>query len=465
VAVEAAALDAAPPVLPDTPDGGDIRARIDVRAWLRIGVVAAVPLLGLLICMAATRTNVLVPQADRPVPSWMAGPLRYVGFDTPTGVAIGMMLLLFAAYVVAVVVAERVPPRTVLIAVIAFNVIVLLGPPLFSTDVFSYQMYARLFASYHLNPYTHGPSAASLDSLYPYIGAKWISTPSVYGPLFTLASAALAGASITASEFVFKLVAALASCGTLFLIWRCARLRNLNPTRAIALFGLNPLVTLYGVGGGHNDLLMLLFTTASIYALLSRRNVVGGASIIISAATKLTGGVLLPFAMADRTHPDDMGRRHRNILLGAAAAAIVIAIPSFLLFGGGLFKLPSTLRDVQSQGIWQSVPGFFLNLTGNSESHTITSVLGLIFAGVCLWLLWRVWHGRMDWLEGAGWATFMMLVTAGSLLPWYVSWLLPLVGLTSSRRLWRASLWMTGVATLMTVTTYLSNGIPLLKIF
>jgi len=70
----------------------------------------------------------------------------------------------------------------------------------------------------------------------------------------------------------------------------------------------------------------------------------------------------------------------------------------------------------------------------------------------------------MDWLEGAGWATLTILLTAGSLLPWYVAWLLPLVGLTSSRRLWRAALWMTGFATVVTVVTYLPNGIPFLGI-
>jgi Glycosyltransferase family 87 len=462
VAVEAAALGVADGVPPDTRDGGDIRTRIGVRGLLDVAAIAAVPFLGLLVCMAATRSDVLLP-VDRPVQPWMEGPLRYVGFSIPPGVAIGMILLLFAVYVMAARVAERVTPRTVLIAVIAFNVIVLLGPPLFSTDVFSYQMYARLFATYHANPYLHGPNSAQYDPLYQYIGAKWIGTPSVYGPLFTLASAALAAVSITTSEFVFKLVAALASCGTLILLWRSAKLRNVNPTRAIALFGLNPLVTLYGVGGGHNDLLMLLFSTAAIYALLTRRNAVGGASIIVSAATKLTGGVLLPFTLVAR-YPDDTRGRRSHILFGALAAAVVIGIPSFLAFGHGLLKLPGTLQQVQSLGQWQSVPGFFLNLTGTPETHMVTTVLGLIFAVVLLWLLWRVWLGRMDWLEGAGWATFMMLLTAGSLLPWYVSWLLPLVGLTSSKRLWRAALFMTGVATLVTVITYLPYGIPGLNI-
>ena len=462
MAVEAAVTGVADGVPPDTLGGGDIRARTGVRARLDVAAIAAVPLLGLLVCIAATRSDVLLP-VDRPVQPWMQGPLRYLGFSVSSGLAIGMILLLFAMYVLAARVAERVTPRTVLIAVIAFNVIVLLGPPLFSTDVFSYQMYARLFATYHANPYLHGPSSAQYDPLYNYIGAKWINTPSVYGPLFTLVSGALAGVSIATSEFVFKLLAALASCGTLILIWRSAKLRKVNPTRAIALFGLNPLVTLYGVGGGHNDLLMLLFSTAAIYALLTRRNAIGGASIIVSAATKLTGGVLLPFALVDR-HPDDTPRRRRHLFFGALAAVIVIAIPSFLVFGDGLLKLPGTLQKVQTLGQWQSVPGFFLNLSGMAETHTVTTVLGLIFAVVSLWLLWRVWHGRMDWLVGAGWATFMLLLTAGSLLPWYVSWLLPLVGLTSSKRLWRAAMFMTGVATMVTVVTYLPHGIPGLNI-
>ena len=50
----------------------------------------------------------------------------------------------------------------------------------------------------------------------------------------------------------------------------------------------------------------------------------------------------------------------------------------------------------------------------------------------------------MDWIDGAGWATLAMLLTASSLLPWYVAWLLPLVGLCTDRRLWR-SLILTGM--------------------
>ncbi len=194
-------------------------------------------------------------------------------------------------------------------AVVALNVIVLIGPPLFSTDVFSYQAYARMFAIYHTNPYLHGPSVIQLDPVYNYIGAKWIDTPSVYGPLFTFISGAFASFSISASEFAFKLIASLASGGTLYLLWVSAKVRGLNPVRSVALFGLNPLVTLYGVGGGHNDLLMLLFTTWGVYAVLTHRERAGGALITASAAIKLTGGVVLPFALLSGVKLDAPRRR------------------------------------------------------------------------------------------------------------------------------------------------------------
>ena len=64
---------------------------------------------------------------------------------------------------------------------------------------------------------------------------------------------------------------------------------------------------------------------------------------------------------------------------------------------------------------------------------------------ISLWLLRRVWHGRTDWIDGAGWATVAMLVAASALLPWYVAWALPLAALGHDRRLARAAIVLTGV--------------------
>ena len=47
-------------------------------------------------------------------------------------------------------------------------------------------------------------------------------------------------------------------------VWNAARLRGLDPVKAAALVGLNPLIVVYGVGGGHNDLLMLAVLMAGV---------------------------------------------------------------------------------------------------------------------------------------------------------------------------------------------------------
>jgi hypothetical protein len=431
-----------------------------LRAHLAL---AAVPVLGLLLCIAGTHTNLLVPQSIQPVTATsMAGPFKYIGFTLDAPVIVAVIVVLFASYLLTVTWVEQISARTVIWAVVALNVIVLIGPPLFSTDVFSYQAYARMFAIYHTNPYLHGPSVIQLDPVYNYIGAKWIDTPSVYGPLFTFISGAFASLSISASEFAFKLIAAGASGGTLYLLWLSAKVRGLNPVRSIAVFGLNPLVTLYGVGGGHNDLLMLLFTSWGVYAVLTHHERTAGALISAGTAIKLTGGVVLPFALLSGVKLDAPKRR-RGILIGAAAVAVVIAVASFAVFGTGILHMPSTLQNVQDQGAWQSVPGFLFALPQLTVTHGVRLFVDVLLIASLLWLLRRVWQGKMDWIDGAAWATFALLVTAWAMLPWYVAWMLPLVAIGTSRRLWRAAAFMTMVAGAMMIAEMFPNGLQFLN--
>ncbi len=111
----------------------------------------------------------------------MAGPLEFIGIRLGVGAVVASLLVLLRAYLVAIRFTEHVPPRLTICAVAAFTFIVLIGPPLFSTDVFSYQAYAKMFAVYHINPYVHGPSTILLDPIYNYIGAKWINVPASTG--------------------------------------------------------------------------------------------------------------------------------------------------------------------------------------------------------------------------------------------------------------------------------------------
>ncbi len=419
--------------------------RVATREW--VGPLALVVLLlsGLVISLDAASTDALLPQSIRPIPSWLAGPFGSTGLDIHAGGAMAALAVMFVAYVFAVRHAERIPPKAVLMCIAGLLALVLLAPPLLSTDVFSYGAYGRMGALYGANPYLHGPYAISLDPLYPFIGAKWVNTPSVYGPLFTAVSYIFAPLSIAASVLTYKAIAAVSALVVVACVWHSARWRGVNPVKAVALVGLNPLFVLYGVGGAHNDLMMLAASTAGLWAILQRRHRTGGGLLAAATWIKLTGGLLVPFALLAGGKAT---RRSREIALGAGAVTAVVAIASFALFGTGPLHLPGTVAQAQAEGDWHSIPGFLGSSSGLglvTLGHVVGIVLAVAFLIVCLWLLRSVRLGKLDWLDGAGWATLAMLITASSLLPWYVAWLLPLAAISTDERLKRSAVIATGV--------------------
>jgi hypothetical protein len=426
----------------------------------RRGLIAIIGVLvtGGVLSIAAAHTESLLPESIRPVPPSLAGLFDGLGLDLHVGGAIAALSLMFVSYAIVVAASTRLSPRVVLIAVAVLHVVVLLGPPLVSTDVFSYQAYARMGASYSYNPYLHGPYAIFHDPVFPYIGAKWSYLPSVYGPVFTAFSYLLASLSIATSVFAYKSIAAVASLALVALIWQCARLRGSDPVRAAALVGLNPLLVLYGVGGGHNDLLMLLAVVGAIYAVLLSRERLGGGLIMVAIGVKLTAGLLFPFAVAAGGAQRGRGRR-RDLLLGVGVGFALIAALSFTIFGSGAFHLLDTVRQSQSEGDWKSIPGVISGRLGMpTVGHISTYVLAAAFVATSAWLVWRVWQGTTDWIDGAGWATLALLIASSSLLPWYVAWMLPLAALAHDRRLWRMALVMTGVVQAIQLLGYIPHG-------
>ncbi len=432
----------------------------DVATRTRRAVIAlsGVLLAGFLISISAASTDALLPESVRPVPSWLAGPFGSTGLNLGVVGVMATLVLMFGCYVVAVNTADRLSPRMVLMAIAALHALMLLAPPLLSTDVFSYQAYARMWSMYGANPYLHGPHVIALDPLYPFIGAKWVSTPTAYGPVFTALSYLLGPLSIAASALAYKAIATLASLTLVALVWNAARLRGLDPVRAAVLVGLNPLIVVYGVGGGHNDLLMLAASMAGVYALLRFRERSSGGLLMLGAGIKLSAGLLLPFAVLSQ-HGSAGRRRRREVLIGAGIAGVLIAALSFAAFGTGPLHLIGTLQQTQSEGDWKSIPGFIATRLGlGTVGHIAGWALAAVFATAAAWLLRRVWLDEIDWIEGAAWTTMVLLCTASSLLPWYVAWLIALVALCSRRRLWQVALVMTAIVQLIQLIGYIPHG-------
>ena len=175
------------------------------------GSLGALGLLGILTTVflltagAATSPSQYVPGRSGGWPGWMAGPLEGLGVgishtsfqnadadhvrELPAGPAGGAH-------------AARARPAA---AIVAANLILLLGPPLISQDVFGYMSFARLGALHGLDPYTHVAAEVPTDPVFGFVGWPFLHSP--YGPLFTLASYATAPLGLAGALWTFKAVA------------------------------------------------------------------------------------------------------------------------------------------------------------------------------------------------------------------------------------------------------------------
>ena len=168
----------------------------------------------------------------------------------------------------------------------------------------------------------------------------WRHVGSAYGPLFTIGSYPLAHLGVAAALWAFKAVAALASLGCVALVWRIARQLRRPPGPAVAIFGLNPLLLVWTVGGAHNDLLMLVLTLAGVSLALASREALGGAAVVAAAAVKATAGLAIPFLLLG-------ARRRGRVLAGVAGAAVLLYVLAAEAFPGHALGVVSVLRGEQ----------------------------------------------------------------------------------------------------------------------
>src|SRR4029078_12058412 len=116
-----------------------------------------------------------------------------------------------------------------------------------------YLDWARMGALHGLSPYTHDSGSVVSDAVFPFV--RWDRFDSPYGALFTLLSYASVPLGPAGSLWAMKAAALLSSLGICALIRDAAGRLRLHRATAVALYGLNPTVVVYALGGAHNDLL------------------------------------------------------------------------------------------------------------------------------------------------------------------------------------------------------------------
>jgi hypothetical protein len=423
-----------------------------LRAAGGLALVALVVSLAVLCVDAAASPSRYVPADSGGWPSWLSGPLHGLGSQLGKGGFQTLMLVICASYLVALAAARALPLAALVAAVIAAHLILLLGPPLISQDVFGYLAFGRMGALHGLDPYTHFPAEAAADPVFGFIG--WPFQHSPYGPLFTLASYAAAPLGLAGGLWALKTLATLASLGAIWLTAEAAARLGRSRAFALAFLGLNPVLLVLAVGGAHNDTLLLL--ALGLALLLSAPRAAGAAAassrpraaalaLAGGVGIKLTAGLVLPFLVLGQRAARE---RWRVALSGVAGLAAVAAV-GVAGFGPHALGFLGAVGEQQQLIATHSVPAETARLLGlHGTPAWWRHIWVAAFVVVLAYALWRTARGT-DWRVAAGWTTIALLCSTAWLLPWYAVWPLPLAAVCGDRRLLAATLVVCAYAVLI----------------
>jgi hypothetical protein len=398
-----------------------------------IGVLATVAILAI---EAAGAPTGYVPASAGGWPHWLSGPFHGLGGRLGGGGFQALMLAMCASYLLVLAGARRLPMNVVLATILAVHLVLLLGPPLISRDVFGYLAFARMGALHGLDPYTHFPAAIHSDGVFSFIG--WPYQHSPYGPLFTLASYALVPLGIAGGLWALKALAVLASLVAVRLTARAGERTGGSASYAAAFLGLNPVLLVFAVGGAHND--TLLIAVLALLLLLtagpSPRLRGAAASLAAGIGVKVTAGVMLPFLIL--AAPTVAARLR---VLGAAGLGLVCVLAVGLVgFGPHALGFLGAVGEQQHLVATHSIPAETARLFGLHDTpawwrrlYIVAFVVVMLLAGL------RTARGG-DWRVAAGWSTIALLICTAWFLSWYAVWALPLAAVSGDRRLRGAAL-------------------------
>lgn len=333
------------------------------------------------------------------------------------------------------VLAGLVGSRGVLLATMAWIAPLLIAPPLFTRDVYSY-LAQGLLALHGLDPYSVGPSAltgAIPDNVHPF----WQTTPAPYGPLFIGVAKGvilLAGHGVISSVILMRFV--LLS-GLVMLIFALPGLvRHLGGSLPVALWlaAASPMTVVHLVGGPHNDMLMIGLLAVGTLLVLNGRHAGGITLVTLAMAIKATAGLALPFLVwiwASRL----TGTRWQRFAKAVAPALTVfvavfgscmvlakvdfgwlpaLSAPSMIV---NYLSAPTGLGQLAQHtlGVFLGVPsGVFVDIGRTLGGIALVAVLG--------WQWWQAREGGADAVRRAAIVLFAGAMLSPTTLPWYLTW-------------------------------------------
>ncbi len=213
-------------------------------------------------------------------------------------------------------------------ATVAWCLPLLLAPPMFSRDGWSYAAQGTL-THLELSPYVWTPSV--LDGpIWEAVDPMWRNTTTPYGPVPLLWGAV--AADLTVDPWLLVIahrLLALVGLGLLaYAVPRLAARSGVSGARASALVIASPLMMAHGVAGLHNDVLMVGLMAVALVVALERSWLLGAVLVGVASAVKLPAGLVgVAVVLVSLPTAATMGRRlMRLTTVGTVAVGTLVGV-------------------------------------------------------------------------------------------------------------------------------------------
>ena len=308
----------------------------------------------------------------------------------------------------------------------------LVAPPMFSRDVYSYAAQGEMTA-HHLSPYLYGPFTLGAGPFVNPVDPLWGNTPAPYGPLFLFLDGTidrLARHNLLAVVVGLRLLEFLAVIALGWGVMLLAKGLRRDPSEAFVLAVLNPLVLLTLVGGAHNDAIMTALLVIGVALALRRRLWWAIFFCASAAAIKAPAALGLAFIAWQWRGAVPWRERWRPVVTSVVITAVVIGGWTYVAgFGFGWVRNLTSNGSVRSwaapaTGIglslhaWLKSAGIMTNLT---HDLTITRAIGLgIALLITAYLFLRA--EKRGWVRSLGVALLLIVILGPVVQPWYLVW-------------------------------------------
>ncbi len=315
-----------------------------------------------------------------------------------------------------------------------WSVPMIVAPPLFSRDVFSYAAQGEM-TSYHISPYLYGPSTLGGGPFVPPVDQLWGNSPAPYGPFFLFLDGSidkLAQHHVLLTVLGLRLLEVIAVAMIGYGVAILAKGLGRDPGEAFVLSVMNPLVLLTLIGGAHNDAIMAGFLVVGLGLAVQRHPVWALFFCSVATAIKAPAAMGLAFVAWNWLGPKaTLRQKVRPFLVGALVAGATLGVSTWMAgFGFGWVKNLLSNGTVRSWAAPATALGMALgNLFHAAGLHSIsitsvlsvTRLLGLLLAGgFSIWLLWH--SSNRGWVRSLGLSLILFVELGPVVQPWYLAW-------------------------------------------